>query len=367
MRIRDPELVTAGSCGAGAAPMRRAGPSCTGRRGVPGGFGLTSWTTCRRGRGRRPAPGGPEAMPSMRRDALQPPPTARRALRARAAEGASASNRLPDGGRADADERVGSFRRGRGGREPPRRRHLMPRAVTLDGRVATMGEKADPARFRIAVDGRAVDVSGARPCRRSTWPCTSLPASPRPWRTATRRAPCWTWFRPGSCRPGPGSTRWAGSTATRRAAAAHERRALAGPGAPPAPRRGARVRGCIRRALDAGAAGRAGAGIPMEERDRGWAACARRPGTETASLARLLDPRPAAGSLVPGDAGQAGGRQVRRMLGGGRPRGAPGRVRIGGAPAWTFGAVRPAHRAGSGAAARPRTSRNGGERATGEP
>ena len=33
--------------------------------------------------------------------------------------------------------------------------------VTLDGRVATLGEKADPARSVIAVDGRAVDVSGS--------------------------------------------------------------------------------------------------------------------------------------------------------------------------------------------------------------
>lgn len=33
--------------------------------------------------------------------------------------------------------------------------------VTLDGRVATLGEKADPAVAAIAVDGRAVDVVGA--------------------------------------------------------------------------------------------------------------------------------------------------------------------------------------------------------------
>jgi len=33
--------------------------------------------------------------------------------------------------------------------------------VTLDGRVAALGEKADPARAAIAVDGRPVDVAGA--------------------------------------------------------------------------------------------------------------------------------------------------------------------------------------------------------------
>ena len=176
--------------------------------------------------------------------------------------------------------------------------------VTVDGRTALLGEKADPALQVVAVDGRPIGASapGAGP--------RGAPQAGR--RHLDRRRPA---RGPDRARPrpaGPGSAR--NPPLPRRAARPrlggpprpHERRRLDGTGPPSAPRRGAGVRG--------------GGGAPSRQRAAGGAG-RRDPARGGAGPARLPAPGDAHRDGAPRGPGGAAARAGADLVPGGpRPR-----------------------------------------------
>ena len=204
--------------------------------------------------------------------------------------------------------------------------------VTLDGRVATLGEKADPARSVIAVDGQAVDVSGT-----AALPAVHFAMHKPAGITATvadrHAARTVLDLVPARLVP-PGARLYPVGRLDRDSEGlllltndgAWTDRVLH-------PRHGVEREYAAAFAVPLDAEQRAAlaAGIPMEEGTARLGGLRSATRTETASLARLLDPRPAAGlAWYRVTLAQGWRRQVRRMFGAvGAPVARLVRVRVG--------------------------------------
>ena len=86
--------------------------------------------------------------------------------------------------------------------------------VTVDGRPATLGERVDPARQEVAVDGRPIGARDRRPLYLALHKPAGVTSTVRDRHAATTVVDL---VPPELCRRQARSTRWGASTRTRRA------------------------------------------------------------------------------------------------------------------------------------------------------